>query len=205
MLLALHLETNGFLRSDLPFDNAAQPNLVQMACELTDNDARSLTPRRMFCELVRSEGWQNTPGAVDVHKVTSRQAAREGIPQTCALWALTSKSQEATAILSYQGPFARDVITSLLQREKHRHAETWLAAWNRPRLQFIDLGTPCAPICRLPAPNDSGCFKRPKIHEAAKTVLQVEVLEGADALTKLDVAKSLYFALRELQVLESAA
>lgn len=203
----LSIDTNGLLKPKAAPDDPSQPHLVAVACDLLRSNAEPLSPPRSFCELVRAENWRQSEGASRVHGITSSRAGREGVPEALALWAVVSKSQEATEVIAYQGTFARDVIQSLLLRQKHGQRDQWIASWQRPGLSFNDLGQACTAFCKLPGNGEDGQYRRPKIEEAYASLCPHEGPFNTgpnDCAQKLAMTKAIFRALIAKDAIERA-
>lgn len=199
MLLFVDCETSDLLKKDLPLADPSQPWCVSLAAELCDDDG---TTRDFLHTRIRSEGRMVRPGAKAVHGINSVDAGRDGVSETAALGVLIGFAAQASTVVGHGVDFDRKVIEGVLIR---RGKDTRM--WVRPGLSFVDTMLAATPVCRLPhdPPSASGQFKWPSLDSACEAILHELPRAGHhSAWDDCQRAKRLYFALRQLNVLEAA-
>lgn len=199
MLLFIDTETSDLIKKDLPLSDPSQPWCVSIAAELCDDDG---TARDFISTRIRSEGRMIREGAKAVHGMSSTQAGRDGVSEAAALGVLIGLASQASKVIGHGVDFDRQVIEGVLTR-RGKDARMW----TRPGLTFVDTMLAATPVCRLPhdPPSTSGQFKWPSLDAACEAILhELPRVGHHSAWDDCQRAKRLYFALRELRVLEAA-
>lgn len=199
MLLFIDTETSDLLKKDLPLSDPSQPWACAIAADLCDDDG---TTRDFLHTRIRSEGRMIRAGAKAVHGISSSDAGRDGVSETAALGVLIGFAAQVSVVIGHGVSFDRQVIEGLLIR---RGKDTRM--WMRAGLCFVDTMLAATPVCRLPhdPPSASGQFKWPSLDSACEAILHELPRSGYhSAWDDCQRTKRLYFALRELRVLEAA-
>lgn len=192
MLLFCKIATADKMRDGEP------PMIVSLAAELTDAAG---APLDFFHTRVRIGNGSVKPEAQEVHGISSRMAARDGVSVITALGMLCGLVAQAKYLIGHAITFDRDVAVGALQRLDKDPSKLV-----RPGLQLIDTMTAATPVCRLPSERNDGQYRWPTLDAACEAILHELPVSGyRNAWTDMGKIKRLYFALRELQVLESAA
>lgn len=161
-ILFVDCETSDLLKRDLALDDLSQPWCVSIAAVLA-------VPGRPDQEInlpIRAEGRKIRAGAEAVHGVSSREAAKHGVPEVAVLAVLCWLAAQAECVVGHGIGFDRDVVTSVLMR---RGKDSRL--WTRPGLTFHDTMKLATPFCRIPSVFDDGGFKWPSLDEACSILL----------------------------------
>lgn len=199
--LFVDTESSDLLKRHLPLSDPSQPWIVSMAGDLSDGDG---VPQAFFFTQVRAaDGQKVRPGAEQVHGISSRDAAREGVPQIAALAMLCHLASQARYVVGYGLDFDRQLVESALLRSGK---DTRL--WTRPGLQFINCMLPATAICKLPPkePRDDGQFKWPSLAEAQQIILGEPPRTGIhNAWDDMQISKRVFMELRRRGVIEVAA
>jgi DNA polymerase III epsilon subunit-like protein len=197
-LLFVDTETSGLLNRNLPMDSDQQPWVVSLAAELCDDKGRQIA---CINTGIRANGRKITDGAKAVHGVSSALAGRTGVSELAALGVLCglqSFASQAAVVVGHGVSFDRDVITSVLARNK-RDATTWV----RPGLTFVDTMLAATPFCKIPSDHESGGFKWPSLDEACELLLNEPPRTGPhNAWDDIQRCKLLFFWLRSSGALE---
>lgn len=194
------VETSGLIKKHLPLDSAEQPWIVSLAAELTDH-----TGDHIACinTTIRANGRTITADAARVHGISSALAGRTGVSELAALGVLCGReslASQARYVIGHGVSFDRDVITSVLLRQKRDPA-----SWTRPGLEFLDTMLAATPFCRLPSDHADGGFKWPTLDEACQILLDEEPRSGArDAWDDLRRTKRVFFWLRSRNAIDLA-
>lgn len=193
MLLFVKIATTDKLREGV------EPVIVALAAELTQMDG---TPRDFVHTRVRLGSGHVKPDAQEVHGISSRMAGRDGVSVVVALGMLCGMAAQAQYLIGHGIGFDRDVVIGALGRlGKDARMLT------RPGLQVIDTMLAATPVCKLAhePPFTSGAFRWPSLDEVAESVLHELPSAGPQSCwDKLGKTKRIYFALRQLNVLEAA-
>jgi hypothetical protein len=125
LLLFVDTETSGLFKKNLPLDSDQQPWVVSLAAELCDDVGRQIASINTG---IRANGRKITEDARAVHGVSSALAGRTGVSELAALGVLCGReslASQARYVIGHGVSFDRDVITSVLARNK-RDATTWV-------------------------------------------------------------------------------
>ncbi|MDB5584842.1 MAG: hypothetical protein JWR80_10018 [Bradyrhizobium sp.] len=198
MLLFIDVETSGLIKRNVPLDSDQQPWVISLAAELTDDSGRQLA---CINTGIRAGGRKITPGAQQVHGVSSAQASRSGVSELAALGVLCGResfASQARYVIGHGVSFDRDIITSVLARNG-RDATTWV----RPGLQFVDTMLASTPFCKIPSDHEAGSYKWPSLDQACELLLNEPPRTGPhNAFDDLQRCKLLFFWLRSRGALE---
>lgn len=198
MILALDVETSGLVPRGVEIGDAQFPWPTQIGAVLFRDDG---TDRALFSSLVRADGRKITAGASNVHGITNRQAATEGVSQIAAMAVVCGFAAQAKYLIGFNAGFDRSICESALIR---LGKDTRMLC--RPGLEVIDLMTSATALCKIPSEHETGGFRWPSLDVACQTILGDPPREGPhDALQDATRAKRLFLALRDLGMIEVAA
>jgi DNA polymerase III epsilon subunit-like protein len=197
VILFCDVESSDLLRGDLPLGDPAQPWCVSIGAELATNDGESVD---FFSTRIRSDGRMIRSCATEVHGITSRQAARQGVSELAALGMLMGFAAQAKIVVGHGIDFDRKVIESQLLR-LGKDARMWV----RPGLQFVCTMLAAVAICRIPGTGSDGQFKWPKLDETLAALGLPPRPSPHTAWSDLQSTKAAYFALKARNLLEVAA
>jgi DNA polymerase-3 subunit alpha len=191
MLLFCKLATTDIVRDGAP------PQIVSLAAELTDVNGNALD---FVHTRVRVGNASVKPEAQEVHGISSRMASRDGVSVITALGMLCGLAAQARYLIGHAITFDRDVAVGALLR-MNKDASKLI----RPGLQIIDTMTAAAPVCRLPSDRTDGAYRWPSLDAACEAILHEQPTTGhRNTWRDLKRAERLYFALRNMNVLEAA-
>lgn len=208
--LIIGVATNKLYANDLDPGDRAQPYLVDVAAELMTADGRTVDLIKRTVRLPKDTSMQ--AGAMQVNGVTTRTARRSGASQRSIVYMLIEMMNEARYAVSFSD-MTRKTVASVIARIAPNDPE-WLAAWQRPGIEWCDLRTPATQICKLPydPPNALGGYRWPARAEAAAEILGPAVCKGFEveetyansaAWTNYKIDKSLFLAMRSRGMIEA--
>lgn len=189
MILAIDAETSGLPSKGMQIDNPQYPWACQIGCALFGFDGHD---RAIFGSRIRApEGRKISEGAAKVHGITSRDAARTGVPEIIALGVVCAYAAEARYIVGFNLNFDRSIIEAALIRLGKDTRKLM-----RPGLEAIDLMKPSASACKLTGMADDGGYKWPRLSEALALIRNERPCHGHhDALKDALSAKRLFLSL----------
>lgn len=188
MILAIDTETSGLPAKGAVPGSAQYPWPVQIGAVLFGFDGHNLA---VFHSSVRAEGRSISAGAQGVHGVSSRQAAKAGVPELVAVNIVCHFASEAKYFVGYNAEFDRGILESSLIRLGKDTAKLM-----RPGLQLVDLMRPAAQFCKIPSDRDSGEYRWPKLDDALAIIRHDRRRDGPhNALKDALAAKRLFLSL----------
>lgn len=153
-------ESSGLTRRDLPWDDAAQPHLLQVSATVTTADREVVS---QCSSIIKPNGWSIEPAAIEVHGITERKAHMVGLPCWFVLAELQQRVKLATKIIGFNLiNHDRQIIANALTRENQ--AGAW---WHRRANEMIDLMEEATPVMKLES-QLHGEFKFPTLQEAVR-------------------------------------
>lgn len=188
-LLFLDTETNTKLLRDQPYDDPAQPHIVQLGIMLTDDDGRD---RSAFKTLIKPDGWAMSPEAQKVHGISIEQCIEYGIPIHTALTVLAvTISRGPQILICHNVDFDERVVRIECSRNDHPQS------LNQIPYRFCTMQRSTR-FCKLPG-RFRGQHKWPKLDEALE-ILCGRRLEGAhDAFADVQACRDIYLRVRQLE------
>lgn len=190
MILIYDTETSGLWRDTLPATDPSQPHLVQLAAELLSEDYER---QALLVGLVKPDGWTIEPQAQDVHRISTIQATRYGVPLAALVSVFYQLALKATRIVAHNVEFDRHVMTAALFRAAGEVPLDWRKKMNA----FYCTQENAAPYCALEGPIP-GIPKFPSLEEAhARLVPEVAFHSRHDALDDLLATKRVFMRLME--------
>lgn len=195
MILALDVETSGLPLRGMALTDPAYPWPVSIGAVLFDLDGHD---QAVFYSRIRAEGRAIGAGAENVHGISSRQAAKTGIPEIVAMSAICHFASQALYLTGFNVSFDRDVLQAAILRLGQDPKRLL-----RPGLQLVDLMKPSAALCQKPGERDSGEYRWPKLSEALGKIRNERPAQWRhDALHDARSAKRLFLSLYHRGVLD---
>lgn len=191
MLCFFDTETTGKVDFRMPDDHDCQPNIVQLAAILTDNDGKEAA--RMSA-IIRPEGWIIPDEVAAIHGITTERAMSDGVPMRHAFGLFWSMARTAEKIVAHNVEFDSRVLLTTCHRFGWNSRAGEIKLW--PLVCTMRLATP---VLKIPhaAPRHENDFKWPKLSECVKHFFDRD-LEGAhNALVDVEACRDVYFALME--------
>ena len=193
-ILFFDTETTGFVQDRLPVDHPDQPDIVQLAAQLTEANG---TPIAGFSLIVcPREGVGIPTKASDVHGITDERAAAMGVSSEFALSAFTHLYQRAELIVAHNIKFDRAVMETAIARHYGK-----IMPLRKPLFCTMESASP---IVNLP-PTDrmkaAGFMKPkpPKLEECIRFFFNEDLVGAHDAMIDVQACARTYFKLKELE------
>jgi len=190
--LCYDTETSGLVHDRLPIEHPSQPNLVQLAMLLLDEDARELAAVSV---IIKPNGWVIPDQAANVHGITTELANAVGVPHVLAVAMFTNLRSLADYTVAHNRAFDERVMATAI----HRTGKT--PAHPGPAQHFCtkDLATL---VLNLPptAKMKAAGFNKPKPPTLGECYLHLfgETLEGAhSAMVDTRACARVFFRLRK--------
>lgn len=194
MILFFDTETTGFVDDRLPPDHQMQPDVVQLAAQLCDEDGAVVSGINLIVTPAR--GLPIPKQASDVHGITDEIAGKFGVAPSLAVDLFHHLYSRADLIVAHNIKFDAAVMETAIVRA-FGHARSL----KKPR--FCTMET-ASPIVNLP-PTDrmrAAGFNKPKPPKLEECVRHFfnEGLEGAhDAMIDVTACARVYFHLKSLE------
>ncbi len=194
MILFIDTETTGFVRRDLPREDASQPRVVQFAALVCDESGDLVA---QHVSLVRLPDKFEIPENVSaIHGITTEQANTYGISEGMALSLLDELVTSADLVVAHNIDFDCDVIGCMYARAGRKENAYGVA----PRFCTMKA---TIPICKLPG-RYGGDYKWPKLAEAHQHLFGYGFGDAHDALADVLACKRIYFELKSRNLLTPA-
>ena len=187
MKLFFDTETTGMVEFKKPHTDPSQPDLLQLAFILDDDDGNTI---ETFCSILFGENYVSThPKALAVHGISEEKMRMFGIPALEGLEKFASAWGKARTLIAHNISFDIKVMKTAF----HRSTST-----SHPPELLIEYCTmrTATPILKLP-----GRFghKWPTLDEAYRVLVDPEGFEGAhDALNDVKACRKVYYKLQEM-------
>jgi DNA polymerase-3 subunit epsilon len=189
--LVYDTETSGLVHDRLPIEHPSQPDLVQLAALLLDENAKELAA--IHC-IIKPQGWVIPDQAAKVHGITTALANEVGIPHLLAVAMFTNLRALADVQVAHNLSFDERVMSTAI----HRTGKTPSHPGPMERACTKELATP---VLNLPptAKMVAAGFNKPKPPTLSECYLHLfgETLEGAhDAMVDTRACARVFFRLR---------
>ncbi len=196
MILFFDTETTGKVDFRMPPDNDCQPNLVQLAAVLTEDDG---TERGSFSFIVSPEGTEVIPPeAVAIHGITTEIARACGVSRAMAISVLDRIARRAEKLVAHSVDFDMSVLQTAWHRLPGDRAGPTFSAVHGRRATFCTMKS-ATPVARIPHANQRrpDDWKWPKLEECMRHFFNEEHTGAHDALADVRACMRVYFHLRQ--------
>ena len=189
MYIFFDTETSGLPRSwSAPASDVANwPRLVQIGWLTCDADGQL---QRSHQSLIKPQGFQITPEAVEVHGITTDVALRDGVDLGPVLAEFVADVRASRVVVAHNLDFDQRVVQAEFQRAQL--ADPFV------RKRRVCTMKETADFCRLPGKYG---YKWPSLTELHRKLFGRPFGGAHGALTDADACLRCYFRLRELGVL----
>lgn len=195
MILAIDAESSGLPARGMALTDPGYPWPCQVAAVLFNFDGHD---QAVFSTRIRSEGRAIGAGAQNIHGISSREAAKTGIPEVVALSAICHFASQALFIVGFSVEFDRDVLHAAILRLGQDPKRLL-----RPGLQLVDLMKPSAAYVQSSSGREDGAYRWPKLSDALGTIRHERPAQGRhDALDDARKAKRLFLSLHHRGALD---
>jgi DNA polymerase-3 subunit epsilon len=186
MILVFDTETTGMVNFRMPPDHEGQPNLVQLAAILLDDDG---SERASMSVIIKPEGWKIPAGASAIHGITDEIAGRCGVTLRQALTLFHGLYAQAETVVAHNLDFDEAVMATARLRAGSSFAPNPAASYCTMRR--------ATPICKIPHanPRRPDDYKWPKLEECMHHFFGEELVGAHDALVDVRACARVYFAL----------
>jgi DNA polymerase-3 subunit epsilon len=188
MKLFFDTETTGMVEFKKPHTDPSQPDLLQLAFILDDDDGNTI---ESFCAILFDEAYGEIhEKALAVHGISKEKARMFGIPALEGLATFAHVWGKARMLIAHNISFDKKIMKIAFHRSSSlSHPEETL-------IEYCTMRT-ATPILKLP-----GKFghKWPTLDEAYRVLVDPEGFEGAhDALNDVKACRAVYYKLQELK------
>ena len=185
--LIFDTETTGFARFNDPYEHSGQPEVVQLAAKLVENNRIHAA-----FQMIITGKKPSTEGAVNTHGITDEIRANVGFPPVVAISMFQNMLHKADRLVAHNMKFDRILVGALFYRAGYEYGR-------------ID-GIPkfctmlaLTPIMKLPSAR--GGYKWPKLEEAYKKYINAVGFEGAhDAMADVIACEKVFEVCKELDL-----
>lgn len=182
-------ETTGLPIWGEPSEGDNQPHIVQLAAILVNPETRET--REHIDVIIRPDGWIIPDDVAAIHGITTERAMDEGIPESVALDMLMSLWDPDALRVAHNQSFDERLVRIALKRFKDDDlAETWKTG------KKACTGLLSKPICQLLPTNKYG-FKMPKLTEAYKHFMGVDLENAHSAMADTRACMAVYWAIQD--------
>lgn len=197
MILIFDTETNGKYEFKSHPHDPHQPDLVQLAAILVDDD---FVIRHQICHVIRPDGWKISDEVAAVHGITQSIAVRVGMHVLRALEAIAALVDGADMIMAHNLDFDLAIMSVAF----HRHFRSRPNPFDAFRSiygpeRFFCTMRAMIPICKLPG--FYGDYKFPKLAEAYFTATGKQFSGAHDALNDVKGCLAIYRFLKRREAL----
>ncbi len=187
MKLFFDTETTGMVEFKKPHTDPSQPDLLQLAFILDDDEGNTI---ETFCSILFDEAYVPIhEKALAVHGISKEKARMFGIPAEEGLGKFHNAWRMSRTLIAHNISFDKKVMKTAFYRCGNiSHPESTL-------IEYCTMRT-ATPILKLP-----GKFghKWPTLDEAYRVLIDPEGFEGAhDALNDVKACRAVYYKLQEL-------
>jgi len=183
-------ETTGKWHRDLTIEHDAQPNLVQLAAILADEDHKIL---EHFAVIVRPDGWTIPMEVAQIHGISDHRARAQGVPVMTALAMFSAFCVTADIVIGHNLAFDINIILR----------SYWQV--NKPeRLPKTKVCTMlmAKDVLQLPKPTNirarpGDLYKWPTLQEAHKFFFNKEFEGAHSALEDTTATMNVYWAMHD--------
>lgn len=190
--LIFDTETVGLVHKNLPPSHTAQPDPVQLAAALVDEEGKVVG--RFSTLVIPTVPVQE--GAFRVHGISKELCERYGIPRRSALSMFHAMAKQADVFVAHNLEFDQLVLRTMYAREGVDPVS--FKSGYCTMLNSVE-------VCRIPHANGRGGYKWPKLIEAYQILVDPKGFEGAhDALADVIACYELYKRLRAIESNRSA-
>lgn len=180
-ILFFDTETTGVVNFKLPADHPSQPDLVQLAAELHDENKQI---RASMNVIIKPEGWEIPEGASNIHGITTEYAHKYGVPLVEALEIFERLVGLSDLVVAHNINFDMTVLRAANSRKS---VESTLHA--TPSFCTMQMATN---ICKIPGKYG---FKWPKLEEAHRHFTGEDFDGAHDALVDVKACSRVFYHL----------
>jgi DNA polymerase-3 subunit epsilon len=188
MKLFFDTETTGMVEFKKPHTDPKQPDLLQLAFILDDDEGNTI---ETFCSILFDEAYVPIhEKALAVHGISKEKARMFGIPASEGLKKFYSAWGDSRILIAHNISFDKKVMKTAFYRCRS------VVHPAKTLIEYCTMRT-ATPILKLP-----GKFghKWPTLDEAYRVLVDPEGFEGAhDALNDVKACRAVYYKLQELQ------
>lgn len=187
-VLIYDTETTGLWKFKLPFDHVSQPEIVQLAAKLVNDEDGRVLGQINF--IVRADS-ECAPEAAEIHGITQQLIEEAGVARRVAIASFHNLLKAADRTIAHNWDFD----SKLIRRTYAAENSSFSLFDDTPGLCTMKLSTD---VCRLPG-KFPGKYKWPTLQEAYRLLVDPKGFDGAhDAMVDVDACLQVYLHLREM-------
>jgi DNA polymerase-3 subunit epsilon len=187
--LIFDTETTGFFDKYKPLDWEGQPDVIQLACLLLDEETNLVVHRQETLIFTEQE---ITPGAFKAHGITHEELRNFGVVRRAAMAMFNNILKQSDQIVSHNLDFDIPIMQIGYLREGFGASQ-----FDQKR-RFCTMQN-STDICKIPNPKRPGSYKWPSMQEAYKILVNSEGFKGAHrAMADAQACLSVYRKLKGL-------
>lgn len=193
LTLCYDLETSDKKLEGVRESDPRQPHIVSAAVMVLDEEFNEVTCSHF---IARQDGWETAPGALAVHGITKERSLEVGIPEKEIAEIILAHIQQVDVCAAYNDSFDSFIVRAALRRYGILTGESeepgTSVPWAIDGKRFCVM-RPCIDLCKIPFPSGRKGWKFPKLKEAARILLGIDVQLGDhDALDDVRTTGLLY-------------
>lgn len=186
-ILFFDVETTGFYRKQLAYDDDLQPHIVQFAAILSDENGNSIAE---VSAIVKPIGYEIPQQSVEIHGIDTEYALKHGIRIETAMSILDQLLENSSILVCHNEEFDSNVAACECHRLKN--SDHWSG---QDRQHFCTMKS-STNLCKLPG---NYGYKWPKLEEAYEFFFKEKLLDAHDALADVRACMRIYFELKRLE------
>jgi DNA polymerase-3 subunit epsilon len=185
-------ETSGLPRNyNAPAsDTANWPRLVQIAYALFDENRRLI---KQECLLVKPVGFTISKQAVDIHKITTEKAQREGLALSIVLGRFIEVLRQAEYLIGHNISFDENIMLAEMLRTNNQN-------YFQGKTKFCTMKN-TTNFCKLPSLNGFGGYKWPSLVELHLKLFNTGFSNAHNAAADVDATAKCYWKLKDLSLM----
>lgn len=187
-------ETTGLPNWKEPSGGENQPHLVSLAAIQCDEDTGEII--QSIDLIVKSEGWESEPKALETHKISKEYSIDVGVSEPHAIMLLYELCRDSSRA-AHNRTFDQRIIRIGLKRYFDYFNEIDVQKWAEKEDHLCTM-LMSKPIMELP-PYGRWGWKNPRLEEAYFYFTGKELKNAHSAYADADACREIYFAMKELK------
>lgn len=194
-----------------PSEDPRQPHVVQLAALLVDLDSREELEELNV--IIKPDGWESAPKALETHGITTERGLAEGIDEAVAVERFLAMWLKAQHRIAHNEQFDARILRIAIKRFidplNPDAAISVSDEWKAGKAECTQkLATPILKLPPTPAMLRSrfkNNFKSANLREAYKHFTGLEMEGAHDAMVDVRGCMAVWFAIQDLQQPQAAA
>ena len=189
MYLFFDTETTGLpINYNEPVEHVENwPRMVQLAWLLYNEDGEKLDSKDV---IIKPEGYTIPKNSVDIHKISTVRAMKEGESLNSVLLQFAEQIEKATAMVAHNINFDEKIVGAEFIRKNIPHK-----LYQKKRICTMKESTE---YCRLPGRYG---YKWPNLSELHMKLFGADFTEAHNAAVDIEITAKCFWKMRELEII----